>query len=99
MDINLIKKVANNISNPNYNENLQATQELIELFNKISRKPLQTAEEYINFYDDYFYTYKTWEELVQSEDELFDGFTEIECKEQLNQSIWQLPCGWYVQCV
>ena len=81
MDINLIKKVANNILNPNYNENLQATQELIELFNKISRKPLQTAEEYVNFYDDYFYTYKTWEELVQSEEELFDGFTEIECKE------------------
>lgn len=99
MDINLIKKVANNISNPNYNENLQATQELIELFNKISRKPLKTAEEYVKFYDNNFYTYKTWRELVESEKEQFDGFTEKECKEQLNQSIWQLPCGWYVQCV
>lgn len=48
MDINLIKKVANNISNPNYDENLQATQELIELFDKISRKPLQTAEKIEN---------------------------------------------------
>lgn len=93
------KKVAESISNPMYNENLQVTKELIELFDKISRKPLKTAEDYVKFYDDNFYTYTTWEELVTSEEELIDGFTEIECKEQLNKSIWQLPCGWYVQCV
>lgn len=93
------KKVAESISNPMYNENLQITKELIELFDKISRKPLKTAEDYVKFYDDNFYTYTTWEELVASEEELIDGFTEIECKEQLNKSIWQLPCGWYVQYV
>lgn len=51
------KKVAENISNPMYNENLQATKELIELFDKISRKPLKTVEDYVKFYDDNFYTY------------------------------------------
>ena len=50
------KKVAENISNPMYSNNLQATKELIELFNKISRKPLKTAEDYVKFYADNFYT-------------------------------------------
>ena len=95
------KKVAENISNPMYSENLQATKELIELFDKISRKPLKTVEDYVKFYDDNFYTFSTWEALVESEKGQSDGFTEIECEEQLNKniSIWQLPCGWYVQCI
>lgn len=93
------KKVANNISNPNYNENLQATKELIELFDKISRKPLKTAEDYVKFYDDNFYTFSTWDSLIQSEEEQTDGLTEIECRMEINQTIFQLHCGWYVQYV
>ena len=96
-----VKEVAKGLSNYTYAENLQATKELMELFDKISRKPLKTAEDYVKFYDDNFYTFSTWEALVESEKEQSDGFTEIECEEQLNKniSIWQLPCGWYVQCV
>ena len=93
------KKVAENISNPMYSENLQATQELIELFNEISRKPLQTAEDYVKFYDDNFYTFSTWDSLIQSEEEQTDGLTEIECRMEINQTIFQLHCGWYVQYV
>ena len=50
-------------------------------------------------YDDNFYTYPTWKELLDSEKDSTDGLTEEECKEQLNETIWQLPCGWYVQYV
>ena len=49
-------------------------------------------------YDENFYTYATWDALVYSETDI-GGLTEEECKEQLNETIWQLPCGWYVQYV
>ena len=94
-----VKEVAEGLSNYTYAENLQATKELMELFDKISRKPLKTAEDYVRMYDDNFYTYSTWDELIESEEEQPDGLTAGECKEQLDKSIWQLPCGWYVQYV
>ena len=87
------------MSNPTYNGNLEATGQLVELFNKIHKRPLKTLEDYINMYDDSFYTYHTWEALVESEAEQNEGMTEEECREQLNKTIWQLPCGWYVQYV
>ena len=95
-----IKIISWSISNSSYHGNLEATTQLINLFDKISNKPLNTPEDYINMYDDNFYTYWTWEELVQSEVEQGEfGMTEEECKEQLNETIFQLPCGWYVQYV
>ena len=94
-----IKNVAWNISNYLYEDNLEATRQLMELFDKITRKPLSTWKDYVRMYDDSFYTYRTWEELVRSEAEQNDGLTEEECKEQLGETIWQLPCGWYVQYV
>lgn len=87
------------LSNSSYNGNIKATTQLVELFDRISKKPLKTPEDYINMYDWNFYTYWTWEALVESEAEQNEGFTEEECKEQLNKTIWQLPCGWYVQYV
>lgn len=105
----MIKKVSENISNFIYKENLQATKELMELFDYIkkerpfgdwvSRKPLETAEDYIRMYDDNYYTYQTWDELIESEEEQTDGLTEIECRMEINHTIWKLPCGWYVQYV
>lgn len=103
-----IKNVADNISNYMYADNLEATSQLMELFDSITKNPLSTWRDYVRMYDDNFYTYSTWEELVASETvwkeivsgtEQSDGLTEEECKEQLNKTIWKLPCGWYVQRV
>ena len=95
------KNVSVNIYNCMYSKNLEATKQLVELFDRISiiRRPLNTWEDYARVYNESFYTYQTWKELVDSEAEQNEGFTEEECKEQLNHTIWQLPCGWYVQYV
>lgn len=95
-----ILKVSHNISNCSYDNNLEATEQLINVLDFALKHPCKTWEEYVKAYDDSFYTYPTFESLVKSEKEQgFYGFTEEECKEQINQSIWQLPCGWYVQVV
>lgn len=101
MNNNEIKKVSENISNCMYDGNLQATKELMELFDSISKKQLHTVDDYIQMYDNNFYTYSTWAELVASEQEQSDGLTEEELKSEFENhtSIWQLPCGWYVQYV
>jgi hypothetical protein len=97
-----IEIVSYGLSNWTYNSNLEATRQLMELFDIIDvprRYRLNTPEDYIRMYDDNFYTYHTWEALVKSEEEQNEGMTEEECREQLNKTIWQLPCGWYVQYV
>lgn len=102
-----IENISYGVSNDIYNGNFEATKQLVELFNeivdkfnnKIVKRTLNTSEDYIRMYDDSFYTYSTWEELVESEVEQNDGLTEEECREQLNKTIWQLPCGWYIQYV
>ena len=97
-----IEIVSYGLSNWTYNGNMEATRQLMELFDVIDvprRYRLNTPEDYIRMYDDNFYTYHTWEALVKSEEEQNEGMTEEECREQLNKTIWQLPCGWYVQYV
>ena len=98
MDINLVKEVSCGISNFIYHGNIQATEELINLFNHILRCKPQTAADYIEIYDNSFYTYRTWKELIDSEIEC-DGLTEDECRSEIGKSIWQLPCGWFIQQV
>ena len=89
---------ANNICNYTYRDNLKAVRQLVNLFDKIRLRPFRSIEDYINFYDDSFYTFHTWEELILSEIEQGDfGLTEDECKDQLGSTILKLPCGWYVQ--
>ena len=97
-----IEIVSYGLSNWIYHGNFEATKQLIELFETIDilkKCRLNTPEDYINMYDWNFYTYHTWEALVKSEEEQNYGLTEEECKEQLNKTIWQLPCGWFVQYV
>lgn len=94
-----IEIISYNLSNWIYNGNLEATEQLVNLFNKIAKKPLRTPEDYINMYDWNFYTYHTWEALVESEAEQNEGMTEEECHEEFNKTIWKLPCGWYIQYV
>lgn len=98
-----VKDVAENLSNFIYADNLQATKELMELFDRIKKmcplNSLSTWKDYVKMYDDNFYTYQSWTELIESEKEQNDGLTEEECKNALNHIIWKLPCGWYVQYV
>lgn len=94
-----IEIISYGISNSSYNGNIEATEQLISLFDRITKRPLKTLEDYINMYDWNFYTYWTWDALVESEADQNEGMTEEECKEELNKTIWQLPCGWYVQYV
>ena len=100
--------VAFGISNSAYSKSYEATKQLMELFDDIAskpwlniiKKPLDTVEAYIRTYDDNFYTYQSWEDLVESEEEQgVCGYTEEQLEKLLNRSIWQLPCGWYVQYV
>ena len=99
MDKTLIVQVSQGVTNFLYRNNLQATEELMRLLDSLSECSLIKAEDYIKVYDDNFFTFATWEELLKSEEECADGLTELECKEQIGKSIWQLPCGWYVQYV
>ena len=94
-----IKTFVENISNYMYEENVKAAIELIELLDRLAKKPLETPMDYVEMYDNNFYTYMSWKELVDSETVIADGLSEEQCKEELNKSIWQLPCGWYVQYV
>ena len=104
-----VKEVAYGLSNYMYANNLQATKELMELFDYIKTEKLcskfeysrllETAEDYIRLYDESFYTYITWEGLVESEAKQNEPLTEEECKELINITIFRLPCGWYVQYV
>ena len=81
--------------------NKKAKAELIGLIDSVSKKPLKTVNEYIDFCDNHIYTYRTWEDLVESEKEQMGyGLTEEELKEEFESKkgyIWQLSCGWFVQ--
>lgn len=99
MNMDLVKEVSSGLSNFTYHGNFQATEELINLFDRILKHKPQTAAEYIKAYDDNFYTYHTWKELIDSEKEQSDGLTEDECRSEIGKTIWQLPCGWFVQYV
>lgn len=94
-----IEIVSWNLTNPLYNGNITATKQLMNLFDKITKKPLNTPKDYIDMYDSSFYTYRTWEELVEIESYQSNGMTEEECRNEINETIWQLPCGWYVQYI
>lgn len=95
-----IETMANGILYPLYEGNFEATEQLVELMDRIAKEPLITREDYVQMYEDHLYTFPTWEELLASEVEQGSfGLSEEECLEQLDKTIWRLPCGWYVQYV
>ena len=99
-----IKEVSERIDNPMYNQNIILTKQLIELFDRISMKykqDLRTANDYADFYNNSFYSYKNFKDLVTSEKEQNDGLTENEIRKCLENQIiiYRLPCGIYVQYV
>lgn len=97
-----IVKVSLNLSNSLYYKNIEATRQLCEMIEKIKPRLKDSTEpnDYVKSYDDDMYTYQTWDELIQSEIDQGDyGLTPTECREEMNHSIWMLPCGWFVQRV
>ena len=99
-DLQIVRGVSELVSNYIYGDDLQATDQLMSVIDK-NCKPVPTeVSDYCDFYDNYCYTYRTFKELVKSEKEQGNyGLTEAECKEQIGKTIFQLPCGWYVQIV
>ena len=102
-DNNMVLEVSKGVSNFIYKDNIQATKEMMNVFDKISRRKLNITDDYIEMYDNNFYTYENWEKLVESEKDQTDGLSENELLKELNDekfgSIWKLPCGWYLQYV
>ena len=75
MDKTLIVQVSQGVTNFLYRNNLQATEELMRLLDSLSECSLIKAEDYIKVYDDNFFTFVTWEELLKSEEECADMYT------------------------
>jgi hypothetical protein len=96
-----IIQISKNLSNIIYENNVSATRELVGLINKLPHLiSINEWSDVVEIYDNSFYTYTTWEDLVASEKEQgVYGLTEDELRNEMNKSIWQLPCGWYVQRV
>lgn len=99
MNAQMLKDVSGGLSNHFFHNNMQATNDLMKLFDKIFKKKLEKAEDYIKMYNESFYTFKTWDDLVKSELMQSDGLTEKELEEQIGNTVWRLGCGWYVQYV
>lgn len=99
-DLQIVREVSMLVSNHIYRDNLQATDWLMSVIDKNCKSVPTEVSDYCDFYDTCCYTYKTFKKLVESEEEQeIYGLTEAECKEQIGKSIFQLPCGWYVQIV
>lgn len=99
-DVQIVREVSMLVSNHIYRDNLQATDQLMCVIDKNCKPVPAEVSDYCDFYDTYCYTYRTFKELVKSEKEQGNyGLTEVECKEQIGKTIFQLFCGWYVQIV
>jgi hypothetical protein len=59
---------------------------------RLRRANLDTVEGYIEEWYCSWFRYKTWEMLIQCD-------SEARCKEQINQSIFRLSSGMYIQTV
>lgn len=101
MTDNDIRYISCGLSNTLYHENIQATRELIELLERVCKNSALTSPaDYIKAYDDLCFTYKTFDALLESENEQGEyGFSPEECRAEIGKSIFQLPCGWWVQFV
>ena len=98
METSFVIRASKLIPNINYRYNYEATVQLISLLDLLSKNRITTPEEYADMYESHFYTYKTWEELVDSEKYIY-GLSENVLHSEFNKSIWKLPCGWYIQYV
>lgn len=101
-----INKVAMGLYNDNYADNIEATKQLMDLFDSIVKKgskyKLENEDDYIRMYEDHCYTYQTWTALVETETEYDEGLTEDILRRELedtNGTVYKLPCGWYIRYI
>lgn len=87
---------------------VEETKEIAEIFFTEKEKgnvrlrctELESAKDYIREYENNWYRYSTWNELLESESDMgTDGLTLIECEREKGISIFNLSSGMYVQTV
>lgn len=87
---------------------LENATEIVEIFYQEKEKDsyrlqcteLDTVDDYIKEWEWNWYRYSNWEQLIESEKECGEcGWTEDECKEEIDKSIFKLSSGMYVQNV
>lgn len=85
----------------------QETEEIAEIFYtekeqgnyRLNRTKLNTVKDYIYEWECNWYSYSTWEQLLESEAEQNEGYTEEQCEELLGSAIFRLATGMYIQTV
>ena len=66
---------------------------------RLNYTKLDNFNDYIIEWENHWYRYNTWKELLQSEDEQADGLTASECEELQGSAIFRLTTGMYIQTV
>lgn len=94
-----ILSISKGVCCPYYCNDIKATHMMVSVIADVVRpEVLNNADDYVRAYDDNFFTYKTWRDLVESEKEQGTyGLTENELKAMLGSIIHQLENGWYMQ--
>lgn len=93
--------IAQHICCPYYKGDFEATRTMVEVISaKAKPGVLNTPADYVKFYDDNIFTFKSWAELVESEKEEGElALTEEQLKTELGRTIFQLPNGWFLERV
>lgn len=86
---------------------LDETKEIAEIFYTEKEKGnfilkntnLNSVDDYIKEYENYWYRYSTWERLLESEEDQNEGLTPEECEGLKNIAIFQLSSGMWIQSV
>lgn len=96
-----IAYIAQGVCCPYYKEDFEATRAMAEAI-AAQAKPgvLSTPADYVKLYDDNFFTFKSWAELVASEKEEGElALTEDQLKQEVGRTIFQLDNGWFLERV
>lgn len=96
-----IAYIAQGVCCPYYKEDFEATRAMAEAI-AAQAKPgvLSTPADYVKLYDDNFFTFKSWAELVASEKEEGElALTEDQLKQEVGRTIFQLDNGWSLERV
>ena len=90
------------------NFTINETREIADIFYQQKHKDnyrlnstsLDSVEDYIKEYENNWFRYSNWQQLIESEIEQGAcGWDEDECRELIGQAIFQLSSGMYIQTV
>lgn len=90
------------------NFTIEETREIADIFYREKHKDnyrlnstsLDSVEDYIREYDNNWFRYSNWQQLIESEIEQgSDGLDEDECRKLIGEAIFQLSSGMYIQTV